>query len=93
MFIKVIITCLALYLVAARDTDIVQGKGNVITGAGGNVVIGDSNEVHTIDPKTDANFYKSTMDDLKARFNTKFADDLGNPLKNSALKHSDVPSV
>jgi hypothetical protein len=93
MFVKVVTACLVVYLAAGRQADVVQGKGNVITGNGGNVVIGDSNEVQTVDPTTVTDFYKPAMDDIQNRFNTKFSDNLGNILKDNPLAQTTVLSV
>lgn len=52
--------------------DVIQGKGNVVTGEGGNIVIGDNNDVHTVDPNSDPNFFDSSIKELRDRFNIQF---------------------
>lgn len=38
--------------------DIIQGVGNIVTGDGGNVIIGDNNVVHTVDVTFSDDFNK-----------------------------------
>jgi|JI6StandDraft_1071083.scaffolds.fasta_scaffold13113_6 hypothetical protein len=74
MFWKYIVVGLLTTLSLQRVPDIVQGKGNVITGEGGNIVVGDNNQVHAVDPDTIPTFYTDTLQDLRKRFQNRFAD-------------------